>query len=305
MNRSSVPFARPPLTVISGIPVFIEPDRYTRNYDRIAHDHLASFDATGTNPFIADEKWKVLDDSSAAILADILKPGDVILDAGVGLGRILSRFPKYERHGADIALEYLERTKHHGVHVALAKLESLPYPDGSFDVVTTTDVLEHVMKFDDVTAEIVRVLKPGGHLVVRVPLEEDMKVYYDYRQYDFVHLRRFDLWSLRLHFERILNLTFVKDLRVLPLYRGVNTSLLRPVRDGNAVREILAGLPPDVNGAEEFRQFTHLTAAAFESFMNAIATAHPDTFAKLSEEVANCLELNVVFQKPLSWQAPL
>lgn len=305
LHRSSVPFTRQPLTVISGIPIFIEPDRYTRNYDRIARDHLASLDLSGTNPFMADEAWTALDDSSAAVLADILKPGDVILDAGVGLGRILSRFPQYERHGVDIALEYLDRTIHHGIHVALAKLEALPYPDGSFDVVTTTDVLEHVMKFDDVTAEIVRVLKPGGHLVLRVPLEEDMKVYYDYNQYDFVHLRRFDLWSLRLHFERILNLTFVKDQPVLPLYRGLNTSLLRPVKDGNAVREILAELPPELNGAEEFRQFTHLTQAAFESFMNAIATAYPDTFKKLIKEIANCLELNVVFQKPSSRQAPL
>jgi hypothetical protein len=57
LHRSSVPFTRQPLTVISGIPIFIEPDQYTRNYDRIARDHLASLDLSGTNPFMADEAW--------------------------------------------------------------------------------------------------------------------------------------------------------------------------------------------------------------------------------------------------------
>ena len=40
--------------------------------------------------------------------------------------------------------------------------EALPYEDGSFDAVVCVDVLEHVSNLKMVTAEIARVLRPGG-----------------------------------------------------------------------------------------------------------------------------------------------
>jgi SAM-dependent methyltransferase len=45
----------------------------------------------------------------------------------------------------------------------------LPFPDGTFDVVITSEVLEHIQ--DDVAAiaEMVRVLKPGGRFAATVP----------------------------------------------------------------------------------------------------------------------------------------
>ena len=45
----------------------------------------------------------------------------------------------------------------------------LPFPDSSFDVVITSEVLEHIQ--DDITAitEMVRVLKPGGRFAATVP----------------------------------------------------------------------------------------------------------------------------------------
>ncbi len=45
----------------------------------------------------------------------------------------------------------------------------LPFADDSFDVVITSEVLEHIQ--DDVAAiaEMVRVLKPGGHFAATVP----------------------------------------------------------------------------------------------------------------------------------------
>jgi SAM-dependent methyltransferase len=47
--------------------------------------------------------------------------------------------------------------------------ERWPFEDESFDVVISTQVLEHVDDFDNVRAEIGRVLRPGGQVVISVP----------------------------------------------------------------------------------------------------------------------------------------
>ena len=49
-------------------------------------------------------------------------------------------------------------------------VEQLTYADGAFDVVTSTEVLEHVPDDRRAFAELHRVLRPGGALVFTVPL---------------------------------------------------------------------------------------------------------------------------------------
>lgn len=53
-------------------------------------------------------------------------------------------------------------------------LEQLTFESGSFDVVVTSDILEHVRKPSAAFAEIQRVLKPGGRHVFTVPLQYPM-----------------------------------------------------------------------------------------------------------------------------------
>ena len=43
--------------------------------------------------------------------------------------------------------------------------EDLPYPDKSFDIVVTVDVLEHVQDLGKVLSETFRVLRPGGRFL--------------------------------------------------------------------------------------------------------------------------------------------
>ncbi len=114
-----------------------------------------------------------------------LVPGDRVLDVGAGFGRHVF---ECARRGVDVvALDYAEdevvqtRATLGGMveageidldrfkGVLRGDATKLPFADDSFDVVITSEVLEHIQ--DDVTAiaEMVRVLKPGGHFAATVP----------------------------------------------------------------------------------------------------------------------------------------
>lgn len=197
-------YARDPIRYAGDIPIFSPPDAYSENYDRIAGDHLAYLARTGENPFINEDLWHRLETSTEDLLRKYSSPGARILDAGVGLGRLLERFPEADRYGMDIALPYLETAKTKGISVCLAKIEDMPYREAMFDAVVSTDVLEHVIDLNQCATKLLSVLKPGGVLVLRVPYREDLSPYaaadYPYR---FAHLRAFDEHSLVLLFRNV------------------------------------------------------------------------------------------------------
>lgn len=219
-----------PLRVENGIPVFTNADAYIANYDRIAHDHLAAMRSHGINPFIEEDIWRALEETTLTLIRRYGNAGMRVLDVGVGLARLLREVPEMHRYGVDISLDYLSEARTAGVEVALARAEALPYHDGVFDLVVCTDVLEHVLDLNAAVAEVLRVLKPEGHLIARVPDREDLSPYLapDY-PYAFAHLRRFDAAELTLLFSRVfeydvvdIHPVFVFDDRKLrwPLRRG-------------------------------------------------------------------------------------
>jgi len=204
-------YMREPLETVDGIPVFAPRDAYMENYEQIARDHLEATDRTGeANPFIEEQDWEALEESTAALLRRHARPGDRVLDVGVGLGRLLGRFSEFQRYGMDVSLDYLRRARGRGLEVCCARAEDMPYPDGFFDVVVSTDVLEHVVDLNASVAAMDRVLRPGGLLVVRVPDGEDLTPYLapDY-PYRLAHVRSFDEASLRLLFTRLFDFDFV------------------------------------------------------------------------------------------------
>jgi SAM-dependent methyltransferase len=114
-----------------------------------------------------------------------LTPGDRVLDVGAGFGRHVF---ECARRGADVvALDYAEdevvqtRATLGGMvdageidvdrfkGVLRGDATRLPFADGSFDVVITSEVLEHIQNDVAAIAEMVRVLKPGGHFAATVP----------------------------------------------------------------------------------------------------------------------------------------
>jgi SAM-dependent methyltransferase len=111
-----------------------------------------------------------------------LRAGMRVLDAGCGSGRHLCesfRTPGVEVAGVDLNradlgkangfLSLMAREQKGRWLVAQADVTKLPFADGSFDVVICSEVLEHIKDNRTAVAELVRVLKPGGDLVVTVP----------------------------------------------------------------------------------------------------------------------------------------
>jgi SAM-dependent methyltransferase len=114
-----------------------------------------------------------------------IRPGSRVLDVGAGFGR--HAFEVARLGGRVVALDYAadEVTQTRatiGAMVADGEIPldrfcgvlqgdatRLPFADGSFDVVITSEVLEHIQ--DDVAAlsEMVRVLRPGGSFAATVP----------------------------------------------------------------------------------------------------------------------------------------
>jgi SAM-dependent methyltransferase len=94
-----------------------------------------------------------------------------ILDVGCGTGTMLTYLAAFgNAEGVDIDEEAIGFCRDRGLqNVRLGEAANLPFDDGSFDLVTALDVVEHLD--DDVAAfrEMKRVLRPGGQILVTVP----------------------------------------------------------------------------------------------------------------------------------------
>lgn len=96
-----------------------------------------------------------------------------ILDAGCGTGAAMVYLAPYGTvTGCDLstlALRFCQ--KRQLSHLGQATIVSLPFAGESFDLVTSFDVLYHraVGDYGQAVQEFCRVLKPGGHLFLRLP----------------------------------------------------------------------------------------------------------------------------------------
>jgi SAM-dependent methyltransferase len=119
-----------------------------------------------------------------------------VLDAGCGSGRTLKELVDYgEVSGIELDADAAELARNRGLgEVQVGRLEQLPWDDGTFDLITCLDVVEHVP--DDVAAlsELYRVSRPGAWLLVTVPAYQGLWSLHDEANH---HFRRYSRSALR------------------------------------------------------------------------------------------------------------
>ena len=94
--------------------------------------------------------------------------GQRILNVGAGSGRLSLDLPgSISLDNVHAKLRYMRRYKVNPL--ITASVFDLPFSDASFDCVICCEVVEHVPRDPSPIAELVRVLKPGGRLVLSTP----------------------------------------------------------------------------------------------------------------------------------------
>jgi len=143
---------------------------YDLSQRALTHDRLAEQYEQITSPYDLQRRLDVLIDD---FLAHEDLRGKHILDAGCGTGRGTERLAS---HGArvtalDIGLNLVNLTRtRYPCQALLASVVELPFPNDSFDVVFSTEVIEHTPDPLASAREMYRVLKPDGHLVLSTPV---------------------------------------------------------------------------------------------------------------------------------------
>lgn len=98
--------------------------------------------------------------------------GRAIVDIGCGLGTYVRRFRDFtpRAYGMDVDAPRVKEGARRGTpYLMVAAAEHLPFRDASLDVVVLNEVIEHVADDAATLREAVRVLKPGGAVVIYAP----------------------------------------------------------------------------------------------------------------------------------------
>lgn len=124
--------------------------------------------------------------------ASSLPAGTVVLDAGAGQAPYRDAFGHCEYRTQDWPGSVHAGERPHDI---VCDLHEIDAPDGAFGAAVLTEVLEHVADPAQVLAELARILRPGGRILITVPFVGELHE----EPHDFY---RFTSHGLRLLLER-------------------------------------------------------------------------------------------------------
>ena len=109
----------------------------------------------------------MIDDLEIEIAAPLCR-GKRVLEAGCGTGLILQRLGQvaHAAYGFDLSPGMVRVARSRGLDVALGSVTEVPFQSESFDLVCSFKVLAHIPDIGHALAELARVTRPGGHLVL-------------------------------------------------------------------------------------------------------------------------------------------
>lgn len=113
------------------------------------------------------------------------------LDIGSGHGELIQLLRDQKLVGRSSACDYTKTLmKLDDVDVTVVNLNEagLPYADCTFDLVTCTEVIEHLEHYRETIREMYRVLKPSGILVITTPNILNLKSRIRYLVFGFFNL---------------------------------------------------------------------------------------------------------------------
>lgn len=117
--------------------------------------------------------WRAGQDRRLALIRKAA--GDAIhgrvLEDGCGVGQYLARIERLAKQAVGVELEFdrAEIAHKNATQLTCSSAEMLPFPVNTFDLLLSHEVLEHVHNDRQAVAEMVRVLKPGGRIILFVP----------------------------------------------------------------------------------------------------------------------------------------
>lgn len=201
---------------------------------------------------------KILTDFVADICRRVTDHRPRILDVGCGTGANLLMLSQFgDAEGVDVSEDALAFCHERGLaNVKLGAAEKLPYDDGTFDLVTALDVVEHLD--DDLSglSEMRRVLRPGGRVLLFVPtfmflwgVQDDVSNHR--RRYRLPELRRV-LEQAGFEVERTTyaNITFF--LPILLVRKLMRATGIKAESENNITVSSLNGVLGKILGAESW-----------------------------------------------------
>ena len=165
--------------------------------------------------------WDIRDEAALSLLDE----GDKrIIDVGCGEGitleKAVKRFPGSEVTGIDFLDENVEICRAHGLPVERGDVYALSFEDASADAVLFMEVIEHLERPEAALAEIARVLRPGGKVIIVFPNDAMFKfarlatLKFAEARYDPGHVRQ---WTPRAMRDELATCGFeTYSLRAIP-----------------------------------------------------------------------------------------